>query len=180
MMACSTKKQASGETKSTFIDASNLPSKPPVSSFVSVDEENARMEKSYKAKKADPSDSLMVQFSRTGCFGTCPIFTLSIYTSGHAIYQGKNFVQMKGVYEANFNLADIKSIFNMAEQISFLTLEDSYDNMGISDVPSAITRLNDGNYTKQVLNRYNGPKELNQLENLIDELILKQNWNKIQ
>jgi len=180
LSSCANKKQAAAATEKKVIDASRLPSKPPVSSFVSADAFKEQEDQPIRAKKANPEDTLMVEFSRTACFGTCPIFTVSIFTSGKAIYIGKNFVEMKGRYQTNFNLTDIKTIFKTAESISFLTMEDSYDNMGISDLPSVITRLNDGTYTKQVINRYNGPDELRELEKLIDALILKQNWSEIE
>jgi hypothetical protein len=183
LSSCGNKKQATAATEKKVIDASTLPSKPPVSSFVSMDaikEQEEQQELPTRASKVNSEDSLMVRFSRTACFGTCPIFTMSIYTSGKAVYEGKNFVEMKGLFQTEFKITDIKSIFNKAEQISFLTMKDSYDNMGVSDLPSVIVRLNDGVYTKQIIDRYDGPKELQELEKLIDDLILKQNWSKIE
>ena len=179
VFACGNKKEVANTTD-TIINANELTNKSDYPSFSDASAFEEPEQKSIKAKESTVEDTLMVQFSRTGCFGTCPIFTMSIYTSGKAIYEGKNFVEMKGLYQTSFKLGDIKAIFNMAENISFLTLEDSYDNMSVSDLPSAIIRLNDGTYTKKVIDRYDAPEELKQLEKLIDELILKQNWNKIQ
>jgi len=117
-----------------------------------------------------------IEYRRGACFGTCPIFNIKVYQDGRAIYEGKNFVDMIGFYYTNFDKKDMENILSIAESIHFFEMKDVYDNEGVTDLPSTYFSLaKDGN-VKQVKNRYQGPKELKQLYEAMDQLIAKYKW----
>jgi hypothetical protein len=50
--------------------------------------------------EADRSiDDLALTLTRTACFGTCPVYTLSILSDGSALFEGLAFTDIEGVAE---------------------------------------------------------------------------------
>jgi hypothetical protein len=65
-----------------------------------------------------------------------------------------------------------------AQEIGFFELEASYDNRLVMDLPSTTTVLTSGGQQKSVLNRYDGPKELAQLYDVLDKIIEDVKWKQ--
>lgn len=123
-------------------------------------------------------EGIALEYRRTACFGTCPIFNFKVYDNGRAIYEGKNFVDMIGVYHTNISKNDIDKIVDAAEKIKFFQMDDVYDSQ-VTDLPSVyLSILKDGKF-KTVKNRHNGPKELKALYEQVDALIKAQKWEMV-
>ncbi len=115
-----------------------------------------------------------ISLERTPCFGTCPVYKVEIHSDGRIEYNGKEFSNPKGDYETFIPLDEVELIRRAIVESRFLNLEDIYDNVYISDLPSAITTLTvNGKQIKTVKNRYNPPPQLVKLEVFIDSL-----WRK--
>ena len=120
----------------------------------------------------------VIRYEKTPCFGTCPQFVMVIQSDGKAFYQGKRFVDMEGSWRGEWSQKQIEEVLLKAEEIGFIGMEASYDNRFVSDLPSTTTVLTiDGN-PKSVLNRYEGPKELAQLYEVLDTIILDVKWKQ--
>lgn len=112
-----------------------------------------------------------ITLERTPCFGTCPVYTVTLDSDGKLTFIGKDFANPKGQYETYIPLDEVQKIRAALVSINFLNLQDSYDNVYISDLPSAITTLNvNGKVVKTVTNRYNPPPQLVKFELMIDNL----------
>jgi hypothetical protein len=61
---------------------------------------------------ADTAPPQTVQFEVTPCFGSCPVFTLSISADGHGVYEGGRFVKTKGRHEFTSTPAQVKAFFD--------------------------------------------------------------------
>ena len=44
----------------------------------------------------DSKSNIAITLERTACFGTCPIYTITILENGDVLYDGKDFVAVKG------------------------------------------------------------------------------------
>lgn len=176
LLACNNQKDVT-----QVIKAENLPQKPIANAPIEApvkDGEIRTLESTANLQKAMQLDSLLISMERTGCFGTCPIYIVNIYKTGYAEYIGKNFVEKEGVYYTQFDKNYINAIYDKAVDISFFSLNNSYDNIGISDLPSTIVQLHDGNVIKKVLDRYDSPQALKDFEKLLDMVIDQQDWVK--
>lgn len=112
-----------------------------------------------------------ISLERTPCFGTCPVYIVSLHSDGKLTYIGKEFSNLKGEYETYLPLDEVQKIKAALIDLNFLKLEDSYDNVYISDLPSAITTLIiNGKVVKTVKNRFNPPPQLVRFELMIDNL----------
>src|SRR5919202_5807692 len=56
-----------------------------------------------------------VTLERTACFGTCPAYKVTIRSDGTIIYEGREFVQMKGTYKGEVYAFDRLARFILAQ-----------------------------------------------------------------
>jgi len=121
---------------------------------------------------------LVITLERTACRGTCPIYKLTIEGNGNVIYEGQDFVQVKGRQRASLSPEQIQQLVSAFEQARFFTLPD-YTNQDTTDSPSVITSITLNGKTKTV-NHYYGdnsaPQVLFDLESKIDEITNSKQW----
>jgi hypothetical protein len=124
------------------------------------------------------SDSLVVRIQRTACFGRCPIYTASIYRGGYVDYIGEKWVQREGHFESKISQEKIDRLIEEANKIEFENLDNVYDNLNVTDLPSTIITVRLENGPKIVVNRYQGPEVLRGFEQLLDQTIEELTFSK--
>lgn len=120
-----------------------------------------------------------ITLERTPCFGTCPVYRVTVVGDGSVTYVGEMFVAVEGEQRSAITQSQVRKLARQLESIDFLSLQDSYTDMGATDMPSAITTLHLNGQVKTVVH-YHGdftaPESLTELENLIDELTKSEQW----
>lgn len=107
---------------------------------------------------------------RTACYGTCPIYTVSILGNGSATYQGEQFVKTLGVQKYGIPVNDVEELVALIYQKNYFSLKDRYE-VGATDLPTIITTVRVGDKIKSVENYGGaGPAQLHEIEQKIDEL----------
>lgn len=123
-----------------------------------------------------PSD-FRLELKRTACFGQCPAYSMSVNAEGLVEWQGELFVERKGKHIGKISRSAVASLYKRIQQSGFQQMKDSYDNPGISDLPSSIIALEVEGKRKKVVCRYDCPAEFQtlfkQLEAGIDTVGLK-------
>ncbi len=125
-------------------------------------------------------DILTLYYERTPCFGMCPIFKLEVFQSGKARFEGKNYTELIGIYSSQFTLQEMDKINAVANRIGFFQFQEKYDNPAIQDFPTITVALYKEEKLKYVVNKYKGPKELNELYTLLDKIIDEKQWTLIK
>jgi len=138
---------------------------------------------SLAAAKANESDITKITLERTPCFGACPVYKLTIHSSGKVEYEGKDHVRQKGSRSGTISTEDFEKLLRKINEINFFNLSERYDGKNpdgsgvtITDLPTRKTSVTRGNRTKTVENYFRGPKGLKELEDLIDELTKSAEW----
>ncbi len=131
-------------------------------------------------KGIDPN--LVISISRSGCFGKCPAYSFSLTADGKAVYEGIAYVAKLGKHTAQVSKSDIDK-FLAVETLhtrSLQSLNDKYPIKGelVSDLPTTKTYVRLGNSGKLIVNNYDAPKEVLDLEELIEQFAEKLNWVK--
>tara|TARA_Y100001968_G_scaffold332453_1_gene390680 strand:+ start:503 stop:970 length:468 start_codon:yes stop_codon:yes gene_type:complete len=121
----------------------------------------------YNIKNMNESREI-ISIDRGACFGTCPIYLISISSDMNGVYYGKQFVDITGKIKFKLSEEEIKSILKKANEIKFCELEDEYSE-NISDLPKTYIQI----FDKKILDYYGAPKELKELEELIDKICFK-------
>ncbi|HTM96378.1 MAG TPA: DUF6438 domain-containing protein [Croceibacterium sp.] len=53
-----------------------------------------------------------VTFETTPCFGSCPVFSLTLDADGHGVYEGGRFVKTKGRHEFSASAKQVRAFFD--------------------------------------------------------------------
>ncbi len=111
--------------------------------------------------------------------GTCPAYLFKVYPDGRATYTGKEFVDLKGEYEASISkeeLAELKGYFDKADFFNFANVYSA----NIKDLPTRFLYYDDGRQNAKVTDYYGAPETLKQLEKQIEDFIKKINWQPVK
>jgi len=130
-----------------------------------------------------------ITLERTACFGTCPVYKLTIKSDGSVMFQGERFTKTTGPATGKISASDFRALVNEFNQVDYFSLADAYlpgtkecPNR-ITDMPSATTSIRLNGRTKAVAHYYGCGSEgavgkLTALEKRIDEVVGTQKWIK--
>ncbi len=124
-------------------------------------------------------DSVTITLERTSCYGTCPVYEVSIDETGLVQYRGKAFVQVEGKQTRRITPEAVRRLVGEFLAIDFFQLNGRYDSMGglkVSDLPTTITTINLDGRRKRVEDYVGAPDALRGLEALIDETAGVREW----
>ena len=127
-----------------------------------------------------------ITLERTPCFGTCPVYKVTLQNDGTVIFEGKEYVKEAGRRSGKISAKQFQQLVAKVEQIGFFTLNDEYltkknadgSETRITDMPSRITTVKRGPESKRVRNYFGGPDSLKELEELIDKISNSARWVK--
>jgi hypothetical protein len=131
------------------------------------------------------SPTPVVTLERTPCFGTCPVYTVSISESGTVRFLGRNHVGKQGEATAEIPRATVDSLLRQLEAGGYFDFADAYvmDSPACgqyaTDSPTVITSATVGGRSKAIRHDYGcfaAPAELARLERMIDEVAGTSRW----
>ena len=124
-----------------------------------------------------PADQVFASIERTACYGTCPVYKLTIYQNGLVIFQGRHLwndddsvdSSRMGLFNGSMSEQDMLKIGAKATELGFFQFEDIYSSSGITDLPTTTTFINLNGIPKTVVNEnYNVPRPVFEFEYFID------------
>jgi hypothetical protein len=129
-----------------------------------------------------PSD-FEVTLERGPCFGTCPVYSMTVSSDGSVVYNGMDFVIEEGRQEASVSTDQVTEIFQAVIAADFFDLEDRYE-VGATDLPSITTSVTMNGQTQAIYHYGLGcgteldlaPRGLCQLEALLEAIPASQGW----
>jgi hypothetical protein len=124
-----------------------------------------------------------IVLERTPCFGTCPVYTLTLHSSGQVEFVGANHCKAKSPQTGKISAPNFARLIKKIDEIDFFNLRKRYDGKNpdgsgstVTDLPTRKTTVTRGDETKTVDNYFQGPPGLTELELLIDELAKSEKW----
>ena len=146
-----------------------------------------------------PADTF-ISLERTGCYGTCPSYTLAISADGTTIFTGSYVATVNGtdewkksgVIKSHVTEEQIRQLVSEFDRANYFSLQDRYRDARdgcptrATDMSSAYTSFQI-NGRKKSIEHYLGcvydggdlstyPKELFALENSIDRIVNTKQW----
>ena len=127
---------------------------------------------------APGGDSAAVTLERTPCFGTCPVYRVSVAPSGAVRFVGTHHVARQGAATADMGRERVDSLVRALEAGGYFGFADEYVmnapacGQYATDSPTVITSVTAGGRTKRIRHDYGcfaAPRDLSALERLIDE-----------
>ena len=95
-----------------------------------------------------PTD-FRITLDRGPCFGTCPVYSLTVFADGTAVYHGKHFVDVEGQQTASLTAQQTKELVDAVISADFFALADNY-TVPVTDLPSITTTVIMEGRTKSV------------------------------
>lgn len=119
----------------------------------------------------------VISLTKTECFGECPAYTFDIYSDLSVSFEGRAFTAMEGVWESHVTHDQLKDLKAAFEEARFFTLKDRY-YADYSDLPTTYLYYSNGTKEKKVMDYYGAPEKLKRLEEQVEDLIAKLDWEK--
>ena len=122
------------------------------------------------------TEDLQIDMTRGGCFGECPIYTISIYKGGRAVLEAKRFTSMEqGKYTKVLNKKQYRQIISAFEEANLYKYPDEYESL-IPDLPLYTINWYGSKGKKTVRGRDNRPEEILNLQAMIEALYEDEDW----
>lgn len=114
---------------------------------------------------------IMISLDRGMCFGTCPVYTVTLYENGTVHWNGEMYVDVIGEASAEVNPDEVRNLSSYIEERGFFTFNDTYVSYDITDLPWATLTVSNGTHVKRI-EHYHGdhsaPVVLYNLEDAVD------------
>ena len=133
-----------------------------------------------QANTSQGNDSLVAYLERTPCFGRCPWYTIHVYKSGFAVYEGKRDAPRTGKFSARISQQQLESIGKKATELGFFELQDEYRNERLTDFPTVYVEVRYKGKRKAITHYdANPPAALTAMEDYIDKVFENTDWQKL-
>jgi len=130
---------------------------------------------------------LTIQFERTGCYGTCPSYTVAIDTLGRVKWHGAQYVTTVGDAVGHVDPTRLEALDKAIDVAQFFTLDSRGNppckNHGrcatviCTDTPHSRLAITRGNKTNAIdFDHCGGRPELERLFDLIDQVAGTKRW----
>ena len=126
-----------------------------------------------------------ITLERTACFGSCPVYTVSVSPSGEVQYEGRAHVRKLGVATGRVPRERVDALLSELERGGYFTFAERYTSPEptcgryATDSPSIITSVTLRGRTKRITHDYGcggAPGALVVLERRIDEALSSGQW----
>jgi uncharacterized protein DUF6438 len=133
-----------------------------------------------------PADSAVrVRLERGPCFGTCPVYSVTLDGSGAILFEGRRFVADTGISTGSVPPARVDSLVAELAAGGYFELADRYRagepgcERYATDLPSVITEVRAGGRSKRIEHDHGcmeAPEALTVLEGRIDSVAGVARW----
>lgn len=133
---------------------------------------------SFPAGDQIPED-LIIRLRRTPCYGSCPVYLLTVNAGGKVKFFGQDHTETKGQAEGRISPEQVRQLIGEFKKAKFFDLEESYTTKDCkTDFPSARTTILINGRVKKIDHNLGceAPPELTELEKRIDEVVNSKQW----
>jgi hypothetical protein len=126
-----------------------------------------------------------ISLERTSCFGTCPVYTVSVSSSCKVAFQGRSHVRLVGAATGQIPARRVDSLLVELEKAGYFRFAGRYAasepacGRYVTDLPTAITTVSLRGRTKRIEHDHGcgaAPDALAALERRIDEVLGSDQW----
>ena len=127
-----------------------------------------------------PNSKITITLQRSGCFGRCPIYTVTVSTNGIA-FESQNFVKVAGRHTDPVHPDEVRKLAKAFIAADFYSMDSSYV-ASVTDNPTYVLSISIDGHEKQV-NDYVGswvgmPAIITELEDDVDAFARTDRWIK--
>lgn len=122
----------------------------------------------------DEAKNTLVSLRKTPCHGTCPVYEVRIDKNGKVLFDGQDFVAVKGKKYFQLSSKQFKTLHDKLAKTNFSSYKESYDEPRLMDVPSTFITYNN----KQIKLRVwkDVPQELSDVSKYIESILVEKKF----
>lgn len=142
---------------------------------------SCKSQKTLTDQNAALEEEMVIMSLKEGaCFGTCPIFYMSITNHGKVIYEGKGYAEKQGLHSKTISMNTIFDLLRKYDACDFESLPDRYSSM-IPDMQLVTIGLHNQDTVKTTAFKENRPDELEALREALKEIANSTTgWTKME
>ena len=122
-----------------------------------------------------------ISLERTGCYGLCSTYTVTLRTSGEAEYVGQANVEKVGRYLGSVQAATVHLLARLADDIGLFSSIPTYVGCFVTDNPTVYISIVKGG-VRLTMKHYapdeSGPARLYWFESAVDQIQEQIKWRK--
>jgi len=130
------------------------------------------------------SNGPVITLRRTECFGSCPVYEVTIYGDGFVVYEGREHVRVQGVQHTKIAPADVSALIQAFREADYFNLQNEYRTIKnadgtethVTDMPTVYTSITLKGRHKEVEDYVGAPGKLKELEQKIDDASGSKHW----
>ena len=111
----------------------------------------------------------VITLERTACFGTCPVYKVTLLEDGTVSYEGWEHVRVPGTHTWKIDPAAVLALARDMEKAGFFEMKDAY-TLPVTDMPTTYVTLTSGGRSKRIKDYFAAPPALTAIEARIDEV----------
>jgi ankyrin repeat protein len=127
-----------------------------------------------------PDSRVAITLQRTGCFGSCPSYSVTVSTDG-ITFEGGGFVVAAGKHTDSVNADEVRNLAKRFVAADFYSMDSSY-HASVTDNPTYVLTIAIDGYTKKVVDYVGSwegmPAVISELEDEVDKFCRTQRWIK--
>lgn len=127
--------------------------------------------------KVAVSESSVLTFEKTPCFGRCPTYKMTIQGNGKCILVGEKNTAHIGHFEKQLTKEEVTSIFTDLKNAGYDTLQEKYLSRA-TDLPMTIYSLTENGKTKSVTSQQGQPESLIELDKRLSAIAEAEDWKQ--
>jgi ankyrin repeat protein len=138
-----------------------------------------RLPKNHVAAPAlRPNSRVTITLQRTGCFGSCPSYTVTVSTDG-IVFDGRGFVVASGRHTDRVDVDEVRNLARSFVAADFYSMASSYRS-AVTDNPTYVLSITIDGHMKKVedyVGSWEGmPAVITELEDEVDTFGRTQRW----
>ncbi len=118
-----------------------------------------------------------IEMSKGPCFGSCPVFTLTIYEEGLATYEGQRFTDRMGLHTKRLDQETLRAVIREFEEADMWRYQNSYKAQ-IPDLPTVTITYHEEENSKTVKGKDGRPEKIVELEAMLDAIANSGGWEQ--
>lgn len=127
-----------------------------------------------------PANNAKLISMHTGpCFGTCPVYTITVYHNGLVEYQGDRFTDKAGLWSRQLDNPGMEKLKQLVKEADLMAMQDEYKS-NIPDLAMVTIKYFEGEKTKQIKGREDRPKTLMSIEKMLKAIATSEGYQLIK
>lgn len=118
-----------------------------------------------------------IEMFKGPCFGSCPVYKLTIYEGGVVAYEGQQFTNRIGLYTKLLDQTTYRNLIKDFESSNFWNFQNAYKAQ-IPDLATVTISFHDGEQSKSVKGKDGRPAKIMELEEKLTAIAESGGWEK--